>query len=452
MAVATPTRSRVSGTRSRRLVDDFGWERPRDWLALPEIAAGTEKVVGLVAIFDHDSNHVAFIWAAAYTVDWGDGSAPQNFAGNATASHTYDFADPDLGPLTSEGHKQAIITITPQAGQSLTGANYDTRGSIGAAQTNIFSSLWLDLRISAPQCSTFTFGTSAQVIHRLLRQFEWVGNAHANLVTVVLTNCSRLENVVGTKWTANLTSAANLFTGCVSLKTIPPLDLGKSTNFTSMFNGCSSLQSIPLIDTHLGTTFTTMFSGCSALRSIPLLDTGNGTNFTSMFSNCFTLESIPLLNTSKGTNFGGMFSGCSLLRTIPLLDVRQATVMSSMFNGCTKLETVPLLDIPAASINFGSMFNACPSLQSLPALNMANGSSFTSTFAGCTSLSKCDVRGVKLTHSYAGCRLSAAELNRIYTNLASGVSGQTITVTTNYGIAGDNPAIATAKGWTVTGS
>lgn len=47
--------------------------------------------------------------------------------------------------------------------------------------------------------------------------------------------------------------------------------------------------------------------------------------------------------------------------------------------------------------------------------------------------------------------LSSAALNEIYTNLPT-VTGQIITVTSNYGIDGDNPAIATAKGWTVTGS
>lgn len=52
--------------------------------------------------------------------------------------------------------------------------------------------------------------------------------------------------------------------------------------------------------------------------------------------------------------------------------------------------------------------------------------------------------------SYAGCALSAAALNEIYTNLGT-VTGQTITVTGNYGISGDDPTIATAKGWTVTG-
>ena len=44
----------------------------------------------------------------------------------------------------------------------------------------------------------------------------------------------------------------------------------------------------------------------------------------------------------------------------------------------------------------------------------------------------------------------ALKLNEIYSNLET-VTGKTITVTGNYGTASDNPSIATAKGWTVTG-
>ena len=56
----------------------------------------------------------------------------------------------------------------------------------------------------------------------------------------------------------------------------------------------------------------------------------------------------------------------------------------------------------------------------------------------------------RVSFSVAACKLSATALNEIYTNLPS-IAGQTITVSSNYGTATDNPAIATAKGWAVTG-
>jgi S-adenosylmethionine synthetase len=57
---------------------------------------------------------------------------------------------------------------------------------------------------------------------------------------------------------------------------------------------------------------------------------------------------------------------------------------------------------------------------------------------------------INYTISMAYNRLSANALNEIYTNLPTVVE-QTITVTGNYGNASDDPTIATAKGWTVTG-
>jgi hypothetical protein len=100
------------------------------------------------------------------------------------------------------------------------------------------------------------------------------------------------------------------------------------------------------------------------------------------------------------------------------------------------------------------MFNNCFSLTSVPALittAVAASSGFNNTFAACNSLARIQAKEFNFTFSVANCKLSAAALNEIYTNLPT-VTGQTITVTGNYGVAGDDPTIATAKGWTVTGS
>ena len=71
-------------------------------------------------------------------------------------------------------------------------------------------------------------------------------------------------------------------------------------------------------------------------------------------------------------------------------------------------------------------------------------------FASCNSLSRIQASNFRFSFSVANCRLGATELNEIYTNLPV-VVGQTITVSNNVGTTGDDPTIATAKGWTVTG-
>ena len=122
--------------------------------------------------------------------------------------------------------------------------------------------------------------------------------------------------------------------------------------------------------------------------------------------------------------------------------------MSQMFLNCTSLTTVPLFNT-AAVTQMAQMFNGCTSLTTVPAL-VTSSASFASMFLNCFSLARIQAKDFNSTFAVAFCKLSAAALDEIYTNLPIAV-GQTITVLGNYGIVGDNPAIATAKGWTVTG-
>jgi hypothetical protein len=70
-------------------------------------------------------------------------------------------------------------------------------------------------------------------------------------------------------------------------------------------------------------------------------------------------------------------------------------------------------------------------------------------FATCPSLQRMSATGFAFSFSLANCQLSGAQLDAIYTALPS-VSGQTITVSGNFGTATHDPTIATTKGWTVT--
>lgn len=71
-------------------------------------------------------------------------------------------------------------------------------------------------------------------------------------------------------------------------------------------------------------------------------------------------------------------------------------------------------------------------------------------FTNCPTLSRVSTQDINQSITFSSSCLGPAALNEIYTNLAT-VTGKIITVTSNWGTASDNPAIATAKGWTVTG-
>jgi len=304
--------------------------RPTDWLALPGVT-GQQKFVGLHAVYP-DSNFCALLAEGGYTVDWGDGTV-ENIASGVQANHQYNYSTFDVANATlcSRGYKQAIVTVTPQAGQNLTTLNLHKKHTMAGLQ--MYSSGFLDIAISGSLLTSLLIGV------------QTAGAATQVIIFAGLEQVTLLDNAV--------------------------------TTFSYMFSACYSLQSIPLLDTSAGTTFSGMFQSCSSLQSIPLLDTSAGTNFSYMFQSCSSLQSIPLLDTSAGTNFTNMFQSCS-------------------------------------------------------------------------SLSQAALSGTKVSISYINCKLSADALNTIYTNLAT-VTGKTIVVTGNWGVASDNPTIATAKGWTVTG-
>jgi surface protein len=380
---------------------------------------------------------------------------------NATAN-TFQVSLTEGGSavtLTNDGsatllpYKIAVVTITPQAGADLTNVNFFVKHN-ETGLVNGYSTGWLDIAIAAPSCTTLTIGSSAVTVRhgylervrlnqlgpitsfaslfRFIRVLQNVVIADT-ITTLTFTdfmfqNCTLLTSVPLFD-TSSVTNMSNMFNGCSSLKSVPMFDTSSAINMTLMLNGCSSLTSVPLFDTSSVTTMGTMFQGCSSLRSVPLFDTSSVTSMASMFTSCFSLKSVPMFDTSSVTNMTTMFFNCISLNSAPLLDTSSVTTMSNMFNGCNSLTSVPALVTTAVTASSG----------------------FNNMFANCQSIARIEASDFRFTFSVANCKLSAVALDEIYTNLPT-VVGQTITVSGNYGIAGDDPTIATAKGWTVTGS
>lgn len=254
--------------------------RPSDWIALPVLTATDNKFVGLYAVFP-DANYVALSAAGAYTVDWGDGTV-ENIATGVTAQHEYNYATYDTGGATlcTRGYKQAIVTVTPQAGQSFTSLNLQIRSSALAV---VLSTNWLDISVSGASLSSLNVGGVSAVVHSLLEIFSSIKN--------------------------NISDFSNLLSSCTALKSIPIVYTSAGTNFSSMFNQCYALPLIPLIDTSLGTNFTSMFAQCLGLRVLPSLNTSSGLTFTSMFLAARSLVAVPALNMNSATTIGAFISG-----------------------------------------------------------------------------------------------------------------------------------------------
>ena len=263
------------------------WVRPADWIALPTLVDGNERIVGVYAVYNHDSNFVALRCSGAYTVDWGDGGAAENVAANTTAEHCYDsddYAALGAGTDCSRGYRQALITITPQAGQNLTAVSFNYKHS--QAGLNAYRSQWLDIAVAGGNITSMVVGGTTGYL-AMLEQFAFVGTANAGLTTM-----------------------ASMFYACYSLQSVPLLDTSSVTNMSSMFFGCYSLQSVPLLDTRSVTNMTSMFQWCSSLQSVPLLDTSSVETMESMFYGCYSLGAAAL----QGTLIDHSFASCKLAR------------------------------------------------------------------------------------------------------------------------------------------
>ena len=430
------------------------------------------------------------------------------FVINATAN-TFQVAATTGGAalaLTTDGtgtllpYKVATVTITPQGGSNLTSINLFVKHN-QAGLVNSYSTNWLDIAFAASTITTLTLGSSGTTVRHFYIERVRL-NQLGSITTFVdlFRNLIKLQNIDIADTITTVTSMTTMFLGCSSLQTVPLFNTASVTNIGNMFQGCVNLQEVPLFNTALVTTMSNMFNSCLSIKTVPLFNTASVTNINSMFSGCSSLQTVPLFNTALVANIGNMFQNCFSLKTVPLFNTSAVTNMTSMFQSCVNLQEVPLFNTSAvitinnmfnncssiktvplfntASVtNISSMFSSCYSLQTVPLFNTAlvttmsnmfnsciglttvpslvttavtSASNFSSMFNACSSLARIEAKDFLFTFSVASCKLSATALNEIYTNLPT-VTAQTITVTGNYGTATDDPTIATAKGWTVTG-
>ena len=426
------------------------WVRDIDWPANPVPAA--EGFSGLYAVYDNASNFVALSAAGNFTVNWGDGTGNTNVSSGVQAETNIVYANVSGNPV---GTSSAVACTFTDAGDVV---NLTAHGWQNGQVVNFA------VITSTTGISTFT---KYYIVNRAADTFQvstTIGGGAVALTTdgsgtvFVPLHKVAVITVVGNGGTlTNITIQKKHSQSGLSTHSAPWLDIAiNGANLTTL-NISASSRTINIYDLEVFqlsggtiTDFSNMFNSCYSLASVPLLNTAAGTNFSYMFGFCRALTSVPLLNTAAGTDFSNMFYSCSSLASVPLLNTAAGTNLSYMFGNCSSLASVPLLNT-AAGTNFSYMFYSCSSLASIHLLNTAAGTDFSNMFYSCTSLAKAALSGTTRAISYSGCKLSAAELNEIYTNLGTAAGAQTITVTGNYGVTGDTPTIATGKGWTVTG-
>lgn len=362
--------------------DYVPWTRNSNWLTLPTFSNNEQKFVGLVLIFNNDSNYVSVRCSGAYTVDWGNGVV-ENVASNTQRDHLYAWSSVSAStefqlPSTTYTVRQAIVTITPQAGQNLTSVDLNVKSSLIAGQ-NWVENGWVDVAVNSPSLTSFGVATYGRNVEKV-----YIGQVAAGFTTFPQMP-QLLRNLTLGFNTSQITSFGNAFNGCTVLTELPALDTSNCTNFSSMFSGCRSLRSVQALNTSKGTNFNLMFINCASLREVPPLDTSLATSMQEMFSGCIFLKTIPQLNTSNVTNFSFFARTCYRLQEAPFLNTSLGTTFESMFQDCRSIKSFPSYNTSSGT-NFASMFNNCSRLERAPWLNTSNATTMLSMFSGCNGL------------------------------------------------------------------
>ena len=331
--------------------------------------------------------------------------------------------------------------------------------------------------------------------------------ASVTSVSGMFSICTSLQNVPLFNL-PSLTSMSGMFSNCSSLTTVPLFNTASVTNMSVMFTNCTSLQTVPLFNTGAVTNMSRMFDGCFSLQSVPLFNTASVTNMSSMFLSCLNLKFVPLFNTASVTNMSSMFGSCTSLQTVPSFNTASVTSFSFAFSSCTALQTIPELILRSVATSGDNNFSIGNSGVNIGQAKLT-GNRWTQSFQNCRlgatqlnemytalavlnpNVTNVTSTGTVVTYTVddirafvAGRSVTMTGIDPVAYNLTSvtvgtvtatgGTTGtftvnnaavgvyvsggvatiqnnKTITVTGNPGTTGDDPTIATNKGWTVTG-
>lgn len=215
-------------------------------------------------------------------------------------------------------------------------------------------------------------------------------------------------------------SLAYMFYSCSNLKKAPEIDTSDCYYMNNMFDGCSSLSEVPFYDTHNIGSFDYMFNNCSSLETVPHFDTSNAISMTYMFGSCTNLTTVPAFDTSNVTTMRYMFydfGGNKKLVSLPKFNCQKVTDITRYFSyyddGMSSLTDVGGWENLSCDWNDNYGLRACPNL----------------TYESCINI-----------------------LNGLYDFVGNGESTtRTLKVNSNFlTTVGDDIAIGTSKGWTIT--
>ena len=248
-------------------------------------------------------------------------------------------------------------------------------------------------------------------------------------------------------------------------------DFSNVSDFNYMFSGCENLTRINVnLDGAAGeSTRSFMFADSISLIEAPEIDTTLTTDMSGMYQSCESLEKVPSYNIDVCASLSDMFNYCSNLVEVGDFTTYSGTATELlsvyfMFSGCRSLVQAP--NIPTKNVeDFVGMFDNCSALETVPEYNFSKANNVANIFNGCYNLTNFGgFKNIKIdlpdNCGLVQCwKLSYESLiniiNGLYNFRANGDNITTRTIKLNYmsisKLTEDDIAMATSKGWVITG-
>lgn len=479
------------------------WVKPADWIDISNVA---NNEINLLVI---DNSVIAFSVTVAssgtYSIDWGDGTVETGRASGTVYQRSYPAG---TGTPTSYGYNTIKIRIYGASGNitRYLSSRPTSPSNISAWAVNT-PLLWAVMGTTGLTSMASAFGDASSIYPTILESVTLPPVLSGiTAFNNTFANAFSLKSIIGlnSPW-GNVTTMQNMFIACRSLRVInlPQTLPNTITNMNSAFNACVALTTINNFPTTWPTGLTTTglascFTDCQSLKSITLPATFPAplTDFSAMFQNCYVLETINFATTWPTASFScaSMFNNCRSLMSITLPTTwANCTNTGNMFAGNWQLTNVSL---PATASNVmatsQNMFITDYSLRNVTNTSAlgspTTGSILSGIFSsgaggyltgslsfnamlnsigvnGGSATTFVNVTGVRLTNTGSMFAGTSPQVNVSYTNMGTGslvdlfndltvVTGKTIQITGASGAASltaGQRAIATGKGWTITG-
>ena len=267
-------------------------------------------------------------------------------------------------------------------------------------------------------------------------------------------NCDTLQKAKIITSSALSISAYQAYMHTRSMKSIDVFDVSAITgdNARSLFYGMKRLKTLPNFNFAAATDLDNLAFECASLErveitnnSLPLVQ-----DLYRSFRNCFSLKSVAFDNIPEVLTFNETFYNCYSLKTMRITVPKATRIDYAFYNSMSmeKLEFNAPLATEASLAISGNAYGGRSRIHDIKgdfssAVN--NEQVFLNSFA-LRKLRATFTNNIYLQRLY----MTGEGLNEFYTYLPT-VSGKTINISNNRGRLYDDPTIATAKGWTVTG-